>query len=137
MYLVLPRMANIVLLWWTTLHKERERESWLKGFRLARGLGGGAMAWWLPNKYVQRLKRQQTTTVLSNPISMFGPKKVEFYWICPIQNFASFVSGQTNVSCQNEKAWELGATFFNYLNSVSIEGITGKIRFQVSWTIFD
>ena len=48
------------------------------------------------------------------------------------QNWASLVSAQTNVSCENEAAWDLGATFYNYLNSVSIEGVTGKIRFQVT-----
>jgi hypothetical protein len=48
------------------------------------------------------------------------------------QNLASLLTAHTNVSCDNETAWELGATFFNYLNSVSTTGITGKIRFQVS-----
>ena len=55
------------------------------------------------------------------------------FWLS--KNFASVVTPHTNVSCENEKAWEFGATFFNYLNSVSIEGITGKIRFQVSLSL--
>jgi hypothetical protein len=37
----------------------------------------------------------------------------------------------TDVSCSDEKSWELGATFFNYINAVEANGITGKIRFQV------
>ncbi len=38
----------------------------------------------------------------------------------------------TNVSCESEKAWEQGATFFNYINAVETRGVTGQIRFQVS-----
>ena len=37
-----------------------------------------------------------------------------------------------NVSCTKEVPWMEGATFFNYLNSVSVTGITGNISFQVS-----
>ena len=46
-------------------------------------------------------------------------------------NFHSFL-GPTDVSCLREKSWESGSTFYNYINSVETEGITGKIRFQVS-----
>ena len=45
-------------------------------------------------------------------------------------NFHSFL-GPTDVSCLQEKSWESGATFYNYINSVEANGITGKIRFQV------
>lgn len=46
-------------------------------------------------------------------------------------NFDS-VLASTNVSCSEERSWDLGSTFFNYINSVETEGITGKIRFDVS-----
>ena len=36
------------------------------------------------------------------------------------------------VSCRNDVPWMEGTTFFNYLNAVSVEGITGNISFQVS-----
>ena len=45
-------------------------------------------------------------------------------------NFHSFL-GPTDVSCLKERSWESGATFYNYINSVETEGITGKIRFKV------
>ena len=37
-----------------------------------------------------------------------------------------------NVSCENENPWMEGTTFFNYLNAVSVNGITGNISFEVS-----
>jgi hypothetical protein len=37
-----------------------------------------------------------------------------------------------NVSCKNEIPWMEGTTFFNYLNAVTVTGITGNISFQVS-----
>ena len=46
-------------------------------------------------------------------------------------NFHSFL-GPTDVSCLKERSWESGATFYNYINSVETEGITGKIRFKVT-----
>ena len=45
-------------------------------------------------------------------------------------NFHAFL-GPTQVSCLAERSWESGATFFNYINSVETNGITGKIRFEV------
>ena len=36
-----------------------------------------------------------------------------------------------NVSCKNEIPWMEGTTFFNYLNAVTVTGITGNISFQV------
>ena len=41
------------------------------------------------------------------------------------------IMGTMDISCLEEKSWESGATFFNYINSVDVSGITGKIRFQV------
>ena len=41
------------------------------------------------------------------------------------------IMAATEVSCLEEKSWESGATFFNYINSVDTTGITGRIRFQV------
>ena len=37
-----------------------------------------------------------------------------------------------NVSCRKEIPWMEGTTFFNYLNAVTVTGITGNISFQVS-----
>ena len=36
-----------------------------------------------------------------------------------------------NVSCENETPWMEGTTFFNYLNAVTVTGLTGNISFQV------
>ena len=36
-----------------------------------------------------------------------------------------------NVSCADERPWAEGATLYNYLNSVRIKGITGKIALRV------
>ena len=36
-----------------------------------------------------------------------------------------------NVSCKKEIPWMEGTTFFNYLNAVTVTGITGNISFQV------
>ena len=41
------------------------------------------------------------------------------------------ILGPTDVSCSDERSWESGATFFNYINSVETNGITGEIRFEV------
>ena len=35
-------------------------------------------------------------------------------------------------SCAREAPWEFGATFFNYLNAVQVQGITGKVVFKVN-----
>ena len=35
-------------------------------------------------------------------------------------------------SCVRERPWELGSTFFNYLNAAQVDGITGKMAFKVS-----
>lgn len=45
-------------------------------------------------------------------------------------NFHAFL-GATDVSCSAEKSWESGATFYNYINAVETNGITGNIRFKV------
>lgn len=45
-------------------------------------------------------------------------------------NFEAFLQ-PTQVSCDEERSWESGATFYNYINAVETEGITGKIRFKV------
>ena len=37
-----------------------------------------------------------------------------------------------NVSCGKEIPWMEGTTFFNYLNAVTVTGITGNISFEVS-----
>ena len=36
-----------------------------------------------------------------------------------------------NVSCGKEIPWMEGTTFFNYLNAVTVTGITGNISFEV------
>ena len=46
-----------------------------------------------------------------------------------------FRSQDGNVSCGKEIPWMEGTTFFNYLNAVTVTGITGNISFEVS-TIF-
>lgn len=51
-------------------------------------------------------------------------------------NLAAVMAKTNKVSCENETAWEQGATFLNYLNSVSTEGLSGKIRFQVPVSYF-
>ena len=35
-----------------------------------------------------------------------------------------------NVSCSEERPWVEGATLFNYLNAVRLQGITGSIALQ-------
>lgn len=47
-------------------------------------------------------------------------------------NFHAFL-GATDVSCSEEKSWESGATFYNYINAVETNGITGNIRFKVEY----
>lgn len=42
-----------------------------------------------------------------------------------------------NISCANERPWEYGTTFFNYLNSVVVNGITGKVAFEVGDSLSD
>ena len=42
-----------------------------------------------------------------------------------------FRSQDGNVSCGNEIPWMEGTTFFNYLNAVTVTGITGNISFEV------
>lgn len=46
-------------------------------------------------------------------------------------NLAAIMAKTNKVSCVNETAWEQGATLLNYLNSVTTDGLSGKIRFQV------
>ena len=75
----------------------------------------------------------------------FRSSNLFFYWASTCQasnvnqsplkavkmlNFHAFL-GPTQVSCLAERSWESGATFFNYINSVETNGITGKIRFEV------
>ena len=42
-----------------------------------------------------------------------------------------------NVSCNKEIPWMEGTTFFNYLNAVTVTGITGNISFEVSNIFFN
>lgn len=35
------------------------------------------------------------------------------------------------VSCKSEKPWVYGPTFYNYLNAVQVEGMTGQLSFKV------
>ena len=39
--------------------------------------------------------------------------------------------GGSDVSCEREKPWSKGATFFNYLNAASGTGLTGKLDLDV------
>ncbi|TRY72258.1 hypothetical protein TCAL_00217 [Tigriopus californicus] len=38
--------------------------------------------------------------------------------------------GNDKVSCKSEKPWLYGPTFYNYLNAVQVEGMTGKLSFK-------
>ena len=41
------------------------------------------------------------------------------------------IDSDAKVSCDSERPWNMGSTLFNYLNVAQVEGLTGKLSFQV------
>ncbi len=67
---------------------------------------------------------------LSTEVAVFHDTLLVLAEAVKTLNFQAFL-GPTRVSCTEEKSWESGATFYNFINAVQTRGITGNIRFKV------